>query len=82
MADRIEPKYIEVMSKWPKQLSFSNHDMQLILTHYHLDIEQWFLPIDKQPTSEGLEQTYKETAYQLVCFGHHHIVHNFVSNLL
>lgn len=23
LADRIEPKYIEVMSKWPKQLSIS-----------------------------------------------------------
>lgn len=81
LADRIEPKYIEVMSKWPKQLSISVNDKQFIFTHYHLDDEHWFLPIDKQPTSEGLEQAYTDTAYHLVCFGHHHIVHHFISNL-
>ncbi|MBP1989775.1 metallophosphoesterase family protein [Paenibacillus eucommiae] len=80
LADRIEPKYIEVMSKWPKQLSIPVNDKQLLFTHYHLDDEHWFLPIEKQPTVEGLEQAYTETAYQLVCFGHHHIVHHFISN--
>ncbi|WP_143069215.1 metallophosphoesterase family protein [Paenibacillus sp. OV219] len=32
-----------------------------------------------QPTAESLEQTYAEADYELVCFGHHHIVHHFVS---
>lgn len=79
LADRINPKYIEFMTKWPKQLSYSVGDKELLFTHYHLDDEQWFLPIDKQPTIDGLDQIYSETTYQLVCFGHHHIVHNFVS---
>lgn len=80
LSDRINPKYIELMSNWPKQLSFSINDKHLLFTHYHLDYEHWFSPIDKHPTVEKLEQIYTETAYQLVCFGHHHIVHSFVSN--
>ena len=29
---------------------------------------------------ENLDQLYKETKYRLVCFGHRHMVHHFVSS--
>lgn len=80
LANRIKPEYIELMAAWPKQLSYSVDDKQLLFTHYHLDHEHWFLPIDKQPSIDRLDQIYSKTAYQLVCFGHHHIVHHFVSS--
>lgn len=79
IADRIDPEYIKVMSNWPKQMEYSVYDRRMLFIHYHLDNENWFLPIDKQPTAESLEQIYAETAYHVVCFGHRHIVHHFVS---
>lgn len=80
LAERIKPEFIEFMGKWPMQLKITYFNKQLLFTHYHLDQNNWFSPIDKNPTIENLEQIYKETEYKLVCFGHHHIVHHFVSN--
>lgn len=79
LADRINPAYIKSMSNWPKQHIINYFNKQLLFTHYHLDQNNWFLPIEKSPTTESLDQIYKETKYKLVCFGHHHIVHDFVS---
>jgi putative phosphoesterase len=79
LADRINPVFIEVMSKWPKQLTVNHFNKELLFTHYHLNQDDWFLPIEKNPTTEDLDKLYKETNYTLVCFGHHHIVHHFVS---
>lgn len=81
LADRINPAYMNTMSSWPKQLIINYFNNQLLFTHYHLDQNNnWFLPIEKNPTTENLDQVYKKTKYQLVCFGHHHIVHHFVSS--
>lgn len=79
VAYRINPVYIEAMSKWPKQLIINHGDKQLIITHYHLNSDGWFLSIEKNPTAENLDQLYKDTIFKLVCFGHHHIIHHFVS---
>ena len=38
------------------------------------------MSIEKNPTMENLDQLYKETKYRLVCFGHRHMVHHFVSS--
>ncbi|WP_199615247.1 metallophosphoesterase family protein [Paenibacillus alkalitolerans] len=80
LADRINPVYIEEMSKWPKQLIINQFDKQLLFTHYHLNQDGWFLSIERNPTTENLDQLYKGTEYNLVCFGHRHIVHHFVSS--
>ncbi|AZN39920.1 metallophosphoesterase family protein [Paenibacillus albus] len=79
LADRINPVYIEAMSEWPKQLIVNYFNKELLFTHYHLN-QGWFLSIEKNPTTENLDQLYKETKYKLVCFGHHHRVHHFVSS--
>ncbi|MDQ1913731.1 metallophosphoesterase family protein [Paenibacillus sp. GD4] len=80
LADRINPVYIEVMSKWTKQLIINHFDKQLLFTHYHLTPDGWFMDIEKNPTEENLDRLYNETNYKLVCFGHHHIVHDFVAS--
>jgi putative phosphoesterase len=80
LAERINPTYIHSMSNWPKKLIKEYFNKQLLFTHYHLDQNNWFLPIEKNPTTENLDQIYKETKYKLVCFGHRHIVHHFVSS--
>jgi putative phosphoesterase len=80
LADRINPDYIKLMSNWPKQITITYINKQLLFTHYHLDQKSWFLPIEKKPTTENLDQIYRGMNYKLVCFGHHHILHHFTSS--
>jgi len=80
LANRITPVYVEEMSKWPKQLTIHRFGHQLLFTHYHLNQDGWFRAIEKNPTTEHLDQLYEGTAYKLVCFGHHHISHHFFSS--
>ncbi|MDQ0888839.1 putative phosphoesterase [Paenibacillus sp. V4I9] len=80
LAERINPVYIDEMSKWSKQLFINHFDKQLLFTHYHLNQDGWFLSIEKNPTIENLNHIYKESENKLVCFGHHHLVHHFISS--
>lgn len=41
--------------------------------------EHTYLPIEKHPMSENLEKLYSDTDYDIVCFGHHHVVHHYHS---
>lgn len=80
LAERINPQYIDFMSKQPRQLCLMESDHKLYFVHYHLDEDQYFVPIDKEPTAEKLDHIYSATDYDLVSFGHHHIIHNFKSD--
>ena len=80
LADRINPEYIEAMSNWPKQLIVNHFNKELLFTHYHLNQDGWFLSIEKSPSTENLDQLYIESKYKMVCFGHHHMIHHFVSS--
>lgn len=44
-----------------------------------MDSNDWYMSIDENPTSQKLDQIYMHSEYKLVCFGHHHVVHHFVS---
>lgn len=79
LAERIHPAYIELMSNWPMKISDIILSKNLFFGHYHLDQANWFTSIDKFPSIEKLDHIYSGTDYHLVCFGHHHIVHHFVS---
>lgn len=77
LAQRISPQYIELMSTWPMTATASIEDVPMLFTHYHLDEDGWYMPVDWSPSSEGLNQLYADTEYGLVAFGHHHVVHHF-----
>jgi predicted phosphodiesterase len=47
--------------------------------HYHLNEKNQFVPIDQQLTIEKLDELYKTFEVDVVCFGHHHILHHFKS---
>ncbi|XEC97319.1 metallophosphoesterase [Paenibacillus tarimensis] len=75
LAERIEQEYIRFLDNMPLKLETEEH----LFVHYHLDKMNNFLRIDQHPTGEKLDQIYKDTDYRLVCFGHHHIVHEFIT---
>lgn len=79
LAKRLDKRLLPKLKAMPKEIAAEHEGHKVLFTHYHLDSEQRFLPIDAEPAVEKLEQLYKESPFDLVCFGHHHPVHHFSS---
>ncbi|MHA6531257.1 metallophosphoesterase family protein [Paenibacillus sp. BAC0078] len=80
VAERMNPAYMKIMSNWQKAVDATISGVPMLFTHYHLDSNQWFQPIDNDPSTDSLEQMYSGLDYKLVAYGHHHIVHHFESH--
>ena len=79
LAKRMDQRLLPKLKAIPKEIMAEYEGQRILFTHYHLDAEQRFLPIDAEPTADKLDQLYKESPFDLVCFGHHHPVHHFSS---
>ncbi|WP_040952736.1 metallophosphoesterase family protein [Gorillibacterium massiliense] len=75
LAERMNEDYIRFLDYLPPRIEIDG----CLFVHYHLDQQNKFLPIDNVPTGEKLDLLYKDEAMRLVCFGHHHIVHDFIT---
>ncbi len=80
LAERLHQRLLPKLKTIPKQIVAEHEGHKILFTHYHLDADQQFLPIDAEPSVEALDRLYKGTSFDLVCFGHHHPVHHFFSN--
>lgn len=78
IAEQIKPEYIDFINRFPMSLTYEVMGNKILFVHYHLK-DNDFIPIEKEPSVEKLEQLYDKSNYVLVCFGHHHIVHEFKS---
>lgn len=79
IASRIDQRFIPLLSALSQTFQVRFSGKTILLQHYHLDSQNNFLPIDKQPSLEKLERLYQDVDADIVCFGHHHIVHLFRS---
>lgn len=79
LAQHLEKRFLPDLCALPKQLTAEYEGHKLLFTHYHLDGDKQFIPIDSEPTTEKLDDFYSEAPFDLVCFGHHHPVHHFSS---
>lgn len=79
IASQLDKKFIPALSKIPKKLYAEYNGKKLLFVHYHLNEENQFIPIDQQPTIKKLDELYKTSDVDVVCFGHHHILHHFRS---
>lgn len=77
IAERIDPNYVDFLCGLPLQSIIQIVDRKVLIQHYHLDEDNEFVPIDNEPTAEKLNGLYADNDYDLVCFGHHHVVHNY-----
>ena len=77
LANRIDPSHINFISELPKQIIYEDSGFKHYFAHYHLDKEYNFLPIEKEPTTDKLDKLYSGSDFDIVCFGHHHIVQQF-----
>lgn len=80
IAKKMDERYISFLQHMPKSFRETINGKKLLFVHYHLDSDEKFLPIDKEPSSTRLDEIYKNDEADLVCFGHHHILHHFKSS--
>jgi len=79
IASRLEKRFISDLQRIPMKLNAEINGKHFLFLHYHLSKENQFLPIDSQPCSSKLDDLYASSNIDVVCFGHHHMIHHFKS---
>ena len=77
LAARLDRKFLTFLSELPTSLTQTYFGKALYFVHYHLLEDNKFLAVDKEPTEVKLDEFYKNSQYDIVCFGHHHVIHHF-----
>lgn len=80
LASRLSAKFVGFLEQLPMKLEQTIHNNRLLFVHYHLNNENQFMSIDTNPNTDSLDKHYEGADYNLVCFGHHHIIHDFQSH--
>lgn len=75
LAERMDEEYVAFLDKMTIKIETENR----LFIHYHLDQKNNLMPIDQNPSEAKLDELYLNTNYRLVCFGHHHVVHQFIT---
>lgn len=79
IAAQLDKKFIPILKNIPEKQHIDIHGKQFLFVHYHLNQNEVFKPIDRKPTSDKLDELYGSTNDDVICFGHHHIIHHFQS---
>lgn len=79
IASRIDQKFIYLLSQIPYRQMKNYNGINFLFVHYHLNHQNTFIKVDKEPTEKKLDFHYQTTNTDVVCFGHHHVVHFFKS---
>ncbi|SEM49685.1 phosphoesterase, MJ0936 family [Mesobacillus persicus] len=79
IASRLNEQLTAPLHQIPKQLESNYNGKKFLFTHYHLNEENEFMTVDYEPTAKKLDEHYSKTNADVVCFGHHHVVHHFHS---
>ncbi|MHA7967296.1 metallophosphoesterase family protein [Paenibacillus sp. CAU 1782] len=88
IASRIDRKFVPKLMELPRIMTPAHDVKQLLLHHYHMTEQKKFAPIsddpfasiEKDPTPDKLDLQYDGCDADIVCFGHHHTKHFFISN--
>lgn len=79
IADHLDRKFIPFLKELPVTLDSIYHTKRLFFVHYHLSEQNVFISVDKEPTEDKLDKLYETSNADIVCFGHHHVIHHFKS---
>jgi putative phosphoesterase len=80
IASRLDDKFIHYLSEIPTKIIANYNGKRFFFVHYHLSEQNVFLTVDKEPTQEKLDHHYRHSSLDVVCFGHHHVIHHFKTN--
>lgn len=73
---QLSEESIKLIQRLPKSIDKEVEGQHVPLTHYHMS-DNKLDDIDREPSGVKLDAKYKETSYDLICFGHYHILHYF-----
>ncbi len=79
ITSHLDRKFIPYLTEIPTTLTKSYNGKIFLFVHYHLNEHNQFLSVDKEPASEKLDELYRTSNADIICFGHHHVVHHFKS---
>jgi predicted phosphodiesterase len=79
IASRLDRRFIPFLTEIPVTLDTIYHNKRLFFVHYHLSGQNEFIPLDKEPSDKKLDAHYQTSNADIVCFGHHHVIHHFKS---
>jgi len=77
IAKNMDEKYISFINNMPKRIGTTINGKKFLFLHYHLNDQNQFISIDSTPTAAKLDSSYVSEDVDIVCFGHHHILHHF-----
>ncbi|MCG1009352.1 metallophosphoesterase family protein [Salinicoccus sp. ID82-1] len=79
VADHLDSRFVPFLDAMPLSMNKSIMDFDILLTHYHLNPDDTYCPIDMSPSVETLGAIYEEDPYDIILFGHDHMQHHFES---
>lgn len=79
IAKHFDQYFLPHLEQIPKKSTAVYNGQKFLFTHYHLNDDESLLPVDYEPTVKKLDAHYQESQADMVCFGHHHVVHHFKS---
>lgn len=77
IAKHMNKRFMPFLSELPMKRKMTIRGKQFLLLHYHLNDQNQFHPIDTNPSLEKLDDLYENESADVVCFGHHHVLHFF-----
>lgn len=77
IAKNMNKKFIPFLKGIPKKIECVINNKKFLFLHYHMNKDNQFLSIDMNPSAEKLDNLYKTQDVDIVCFGHHHVLHHF-----
>jgi putative phosphoesterase len=80
IAAHLDQEFIPFLAEIPVTSDAIYNGKKLFVVHYHLSEQNVFIPLDKEPTRVKLDEHYRTSNADIVCFGHHHVIHHFKSN--
>ncbi|MCR8968434.1 metallophosphoesterase [Facklamia sp. 7083-14-GEN3] len=77
IAKHMDEQYLSFIEKIPKRIETTINGKKFLFVHYHLNDQYQFLSIDPEPSTTKLDSLYQDEDIDMVCFGHHHVLHHF-----
>lgn len=77
IASHLNRKFLPYLLTIPTTIEAEYNGKKIFFVHYHLDENGDFLPVDYEPAIETLDFLYRESTADIVCFGHHHVIHHY-----
>lgn len=77
IASRLDPKFIPFLTALPITLKANYNGKKFLFVHYHLNEQNKFCKLDLEPTEKKLDDLYHLSKENVICFGHHHVIHHF-----